>query len=192
MSSHSVSILLEAMKDGDEDARNKIAQRYFEKVAAIAEKKVRLCRTTGGEDVAAEVFAQFFKTLSTKGYSELNDRNNLWAILSTMMEGHSKNAIRHSLAEKRDARRTQSQDNDSSPGFDNYGSIDPSESDVDELLETLEKALGQLAPGIREIATLRMQGHSIAEIAEKMDSSKATVERRLKIARERWRVDQND
>lgn len=47
--------------------------------------------------------------------------------------------------------------------------------------------MGRLVdPDLREIARLTLEGHATSEVAEQLDTTKRTVQRRLCLIRARW------
>ncbi|MFK8114721.1 MAG: ECF-type sigma factor, partial [Rubripirellula sp.] len=64
---------------------------------------------------------------------------------------------------------------------------------ADVLLEMQEQHLQLLAlldsESLREIAKLKLHGHTNQQIADSLDVSPRTVERKLNLIRSKWRVD---
>jgi DNA-directed RNA polymerase specialized sigma24 family protein len=66
------------------------------------------------------------------------------------------------------------------------GVEEPTEAFVDQLLDTLVDCYGSLDDLERKVLRGQLQGHTHAEIAEQIGCVSRTVERKLKVIRNRW------
>jgi DNA-directed RNA polymerase specialized sigma24 family protein len=73
-------------------------------------------------------------------------------------------------------------------GLDHLPGNEPTPEVAAEFAETVRNLLGSLSEDLRQIALLKMKGHTNHEIAEKIDRSVATVERRLSMIRDEWKT----
>ena len=100
----------------------------------------------------------------------------LWRLFLVIALNKIRAKGNYQLAAKRDARRTVRAD-----GLDDLAA----EADLGFLRVTVEEALEKLSPQHREMVTLRIEGHEVAEIARLTNRSHRTVERLLQQARQR-------
>jgi DNA-directed RNA polymerase specialized sigma24 family protein len=54
------------------------------------------------------------------------------------------------------------------------------------IVENLQQQLAELDEDLREIVLLRLEGYTRREIAQRLRRSEATIERRLRLIRDRW------
>ena len=101
----------------------------------------------------------------------------LWSLLLVIALNKIRTAEAYHRAGKRDVGSTATPDNlDESLSTDTDGN-------GAYLGLVVTEALERLAPALREIVELRLQGYEVREIAERTDRSLRTVERLLKEAR---------
>src|SRR4051794_36011247 len=72
----SVSQWLEAMKDGCDEAKTKLWQRYYAQLVELARRRLRGAsrRVTDEEDVALDAFERFFRRAEAGSFPKLDDR----------------------------------------------------------------------------------------------------------------------
>jgi RNA polymerase sigma-70 factor (ECF subfamily) len=183
--------LLERVRSGDEDAAEEIVQRFTVRLVALARKRIEpLIRTKDDpEDVLQSVYRSFFAR-ARDGQFELDSWSDLWALLARITVRKCGHHIAYFFAARRDARR------DQEPFSGNEGSAaelqgiarEPTPVEAAMLAETLEDLMVALDDSRRrQILTLRLQGHSFAEISRHVGRSEQTVHRVLEQAR-RWLV----
>jgi hypothetical protein len=74
------------LKAGDEDAARQLWQRYFDQLGRLARVKLRSAprAMADEEDVALSAFHSLCAAAARGGFSELNDRDDLWRLLVTI------------------------------------------------------------------------------------------------------------
>ena len=179
----SVSFWLDRLKAGEarDEAVAQLWRRYFTQLVRQAEHRLKGKRSlSDGEDVALFAFAAFVKSAEAGRFPKLEDRNDLWSILLMLTANKAKNAIRD------EHRRIRTEAMTLEPS-ESPASSEPTPDEVLALAEGLEQLLGKLSSDEqRQIAIHRMDGHTNAEIAAKLGRAIATIERKLKLIRERW------
>ena len=62
---HSVTVYIQGLRDGDEEASQKIWERFYERLIRLADRKLKESprRVANEEDVVTVAFADFFKQL---------------------------------------------------------------------------------------------------------------------------------
>ena len=71
-------------------------------------------------------------------------------------------------------------------GIERIVGREPTPADAAELLEAFNRRLGTLRENLRAVAILRLEGHSVEEIAERFQCVPRTIERKLQLIRKAW------
>ncbi len=189
------TMLLDRVREGDDDAITTLWNDYFQRLVRLAAKRLpkNLRRTGDEEDIALSAFHSFIAGIRGDRFPDLSGPNNLWGLLITLT-GRKVNAhMRHQTRQKRGGGTVRGEsvfgDSNVNRGL-GISSVDGSSGSADllaELEEAYETLLQQLPDDqLRQIAIMRMDGFLVAEISEKMELSKRAVERRLQLIRQTW------
>ncbi len=191
----SVSRWMDLVKEGDEDAAQKLWERYFEQLVGLARSQLRGLPKgpADEEDVVVSTFDSFYRGAKAGRYPELKDRNNLWRLLIAMTANKAKDLARHERRQKRGGGKVLNEaaligqaESRPSPLLDVI-SRDPTPEFAAELAEDVERRLEALDDKLlRQIALWKMEGHQNEEIAEKLGCVTRTVERKLQLIRRLW------
>ncbi len=130
------------------------------------------------EDVVQSVFKSFFQR-NEAGQFSFDETQDLWRLLAAITYRKVQRAMRFHLQQQRDVRREQ-------PGTVEALSaehVSPTASSLFVMAESLESILAKLPPTHRSVLQLRMDGHSITDIAQQLNLSTRTVDRGLSMAR---------
>jgi len=195
--SGSVTHWLHQLNDGDAAAAEPLWHRYFDRLVRLAGEKLRGTpkRAADEEDVALSAFDSFCRGATRGRYPRLHDRDNLWRLLITITDRKATNLARHEGRKKRDAGRvaadaTPPSSGDSSAAdrpIDRLISREPTPEFAALFAENVRLRLMQLEKiEHRQIAVLKMDRFTNAEIARKLRCSVPTVERALRIIRKTW------
>lgn len=129
------------------------------------------------EDIVQSVYRSFFRRLGD-GQFQFGGPDDVWRLLAAMTFRKACNARKFHLRDRRDVRRDLSM----SPG----DAAEPGptaavarDDDVDLLWESLDGLLRGLPERCRDIVVLRLEGHSIEAIADRVGRSRRTVLRVL-------------
>lgn len=191
-----VSLLIEKLKAGDQEAAQALWEAYFPRLVALARQKLRATsrRVADEEDVALSAFDSFCRGAERGRFPDLKDRDNLWALIVTILARKAADLAQHNNALKRGGGRVRGDSAVANPagdgseaGFDGVRGRDLP-PDVSALLaEEFQRLLGLLEdpadPDLPHIAVWKMEGHSHTEIAERLGCSVPTVERRVRLIR---------
>jgi RNA polymerase sigma-70 factor (ECF subfamily) len=168
---------LQRLKQGSQDAATQLYLRYVNRLRALAQAQCSdaLARQVDAEDVVQSVFGSFFRG-AAQGCYDVPVGEELWRLFLVIALNKIRARGNYHLAAKRDARRTVRSDE-----------LDELvvEADLVFLRLTVEEALEKLSPQHRQMVTLRIEGHEVAEIARLTNRSHRTVERLLQQARQR-------
>ena len=181
------------MKAGDADAAQRLWDRYFQRLIALARGRLGVIARGGadGEDVAQSVFKSLCLGAERGKFPKLTDRDNLWALLVPMTANKSTDLIRRERSLKRGAGRVLDeaalQGNEALRGtLDDFMGSEPTPEIAAQVAEQCECLLSRLNDRERRTAELKLQGFSNQEIADEMVCTVRTVERRLGAVRHIW------
>ncbi|MFG0332507.1 MAG: ECF-type sigma factor [Maioricimonas sp. JB049] len=180
---------------GDEEAARQLWGRYYPMLVRLAKQMLGAAprRASDEEDVAASVL-ECICTGAAKGrFDDVANRDELWWLLVSITRQESVNLVRRELRIKRGGGRVYSAtdlgDNDSKRPFriDQLIEKQPTVEFLTMLDEQQQQLLKVLRDDtLRRIAVLRIEGHTHAEIAEKIGVSTRTIIRKLNLVRSRW------
>ena len=129
-------------------------------------------RVLEADDVAQEVYFKFARYWKEKRPS-IEDRDTLFSLLAVMTRQLARDAIRWETRARRDVGKEQSlSETQTDDGRHELAEI--------ELLDLLDKVCSALDPSDSQVLSLRLQGYELSEIAEKLDVSIRTIERKLR------------
>jgi RNA polymerase sigma-70 factor (ECF subfamily) len=174
--------LVARWREGDGRAAEQLFESYAGRLVALARSRLseKLARRLDAEDVVQSAFRSFFDGLR-QGQYDLPDRGDLWRLLvSITLHKVYRQARRHS-AGKRDLDRERPLGDapERWPVAVQQLAEEPTPAEATALAEEVEVLLGGLSPVQREVAELRLQGHTQNEIAEVVRRSQRTVRRWL-------------
>ncbi len=196
----SVTQWIDALKKGQPDAAAALWQRYYGRVLAVARRRLQTSTdktAEEAEDVALSAFYGLCAGAAQGRFDHLNDRIDLWQLLTAITVKKSLSRQQWNGRLKRGGGRVFAGSAGVPPGHpaDPGGdealplvlSKEPTPESVaiiqeqfDELLDALEDST------LRQIALWRMDGLSNAEIAEKLGCVLRTVERKIERIRLIW------
>ncbi|HTQ38318.1 MAG TPA: ECF-type sigma factor [Pirellulales bacterium] len=193
-SDNSVTHWIASLKAGQAEAVQKLWARYKNQLVLLARRKLGRVpkRIADEDDVAQSVFFSLCRGAAAGRFEDVKNRDDLWWLLLAITKQKSVDLVRRETAQKRGAGRVRSE---SAAGSNHSGrfSLDQliSEQATPELLVMLEEQsrwlLGSLRDDqLRKIASSRIEGYSVGEIAIEMAVTTRTVERKLKLIRDAW------
>ncbi|WP_372898425.1 ECF-type sigma factor [Stieleria sp.] len=184
----SVSEWIADMKRGDSMAVASLWERYFERICQLADKKLAgASRSFVDEhDLAIGAMRAIWEGAQKGRFRRLQNREDLWQLLVVITKRKAANVHRdqHALKQRRGRR------SDFHPSilldFVELIESPPTETLIDQIPLSCRELLSRLNERDREIALMRLAGHSNREIAVEQNCSVATVERHLRNIREVW------
>lgn len=168
--------LLRQFRQGEGDAATRLYLRYSARLQSLAAKQTskQLAARFDPEDVVQSVFRTFFRRV-TDGLYDVPPGEELWGLLLVLSLNKVRRLAKHHRAAKRDAEKT--------AGSETLAKMDEATSYDETSLKTLELVVQELLEKLpekhRPVVELRMQGHSVDQIAQKSGRAKRTVERIL-------------
>lgn len=164
--------LLSLIQLGDREAASELYARYAARLRAVA-LGTAAC-PPDADDAVQSAFRSFLVAADRGAYHVPDDRD-LWALLVTIVLNKLRSHARRAAAVKRTPPAARGALTDTpAPCGD-----DPA------LAVATQDLLDGLPPLEREVAGLRLAGHSVEEIAARLGRSLRTVERNLQSCRER-------
>ncbi len=188
---------LVAIANEDDQAISQFWDAHFDRLAALARQKMSrsVSRIADGEDIALSVLNSFFTGVTQQRFRNLDSKNKIWNLLSSMVLFRVAKRYRHEKAQKRGGGQVRGEsvfvnDADRNPGLANVAhSVSRSSSpllDV-EFLDTCERFFDALPDEkTRNVARLMLEGYTMDDVAEELGCVRRTVERKLQQIREIW------
>lgn len=191
---HTVTFFIHQLQEGNRAGAGELWQHFYSRLVTLARKKLhaRVRRVVDEEDVALRAIDECFRSMEAGKFPPIQDRDNLWAILAKITERRAFNTNRDELREKRGGGHVRGEsvflkrDDSICFGADATPGHEPSPEMIAEFAESFEIRLSQLVEKERDVALKKMQGYKNREIADHLNCSIASVERKLKLIREKW------
>jgi RNA polymerase sigma factor (sigma-70 family) len=186
------------LKAGDPAAAQALWERYFDRLARLARK--RLANRAGGvedeEDAALSAFDSFCAGLARGRFTELGDRDDLWKLLVVITARKAASQVNRHRALKRGGAWNRADQAHSGHGVESHEgdsllaeliAREPTPEFAAMVAEETRRLLGHLEDEqLRQIALDRMEGYTTEEIAKRLDCARRTVARRLDLIRQIW------
>jgi DNA-directed RNA polymerase specialized sigma24 family protein len=189
----SVALWLLGAKGGDAAAAQALWQRYFERLVELARHKLPAHgkRAFDEEDVAHSALRCFFHALADERYPQLTDRHGLWNLLVVITARKAQAYLRREKRDKRGGGRVVGETaflgQGDDAGIEQVIGAEPTPEFAAQVAEECQLLLDRLGDeALRRIAILKMEGHTVDEIAAALRSTRRTIERRLHIIRKTW------
>jgi RNA polymerase sigma-70 factor (ECF subfamily) len=173
--------LLERFRRGEQFAATALYVRYAPRLLALARSRCSrsLAHRLDSEDIVQSVFRRFFRRAKCGGY-DVPVGTELWSLLLVIALNKIRTVEAFHRAGKRDVDATTTADQLNDHPTPGAGCAHGNGAFLGLVVR---EALERLAPELREIVELRLQGYEVREIADLTERSLRTVERLLKDAR---------
>ena len=191
-----VTSWIESLKRGDLEAAQPLWDHYFERIVRLARDMLdSLPRPGGGadeEDAALSAFVSLFSGIQKGRFPRLADRDDLWRLLVTITHRKAIDQVEHGRRLKRGGGRVVSGSalaglGGAGDGLEWVESHEPSHEFVAMLADEVRSRIAGLPDETtRRVATLRIEGYTIEEIAERLDCVPRTAARKLALIRQSW------
>lgn len=194
---HSVTNWIAALKEDHSVAGQRLWEKYVEKLARLARKKLGGVsrRAADEDDVVAEVFADFLQGVHERRFERLHDRNDLWQVLAMLTERRAIGHVRKETAAKRGRSQTRGESAFDNPaaqtsearGIGQVPGHEPDPAFAAELADLLGHLLSLLDNDmLRALARDNLAGYTQEEMAKRNGIALPTVQRKLKLIRNKW------
>jgi DNA-directed RNA polymerase specialized sigma24 family protein len=194
----SVTIWVDAMRAGDQEAASQLWRRYFESLVRLARSKLH-SKAKGAadeEDVALSAFDSFYGGMARGRFPDLADRDDLWRLLVTIAARKASDQNRWESQQKRGGGRVVRESDltgGPKPERDGLAQIvgaEPSPEFAALVADECARRLQSLPDeSLRQVALLKMEGYLNEEIATRLGCGLRTVARKLEVIRNAWLED---
>ncbi len=193
----SISRWIQEVKSGKKDAEHDLWNRCFPDLVRLANQRLQGIRRAveDEEDVAAKALKSFFSAIRRDRYPDLAGRDSLWRLLKKITKDKAIDAIRRhdrqppvvdgsvvNTITAPDVYTVRVDDADNGDLISRVATIMTEE--VRRLLDLLGDA------ELETIALGKLERDTNEEIANELDCSVRTVERRLNLIRRKWQLEQ--
>ncbi|MEM9826691.1 MAG: ECF-type sigma factor [Planctomycetota bacterium] len=193
-SQSSVTLWIQRLKDGEQEAVTNLWDRYFERMVRLAKRKLGNAekRVADEEDLAATVFHALCDGAANGRFNGLRNREDLWMLLVAITGHKAVDQVRRQTSLKRGGGRVRGnslfQKDDALIGsFDDLIAGDPDPELLVSMDEQCQHLVGLLRDDVqKEIVRHKLAGHVNGEIAKRVGISLRSVERKLEVIRETW------
>ena len=165
---------IRGFRNNDASAVVDFWSRYEERLRRLAERNLseRISRRVDADDVVQSVFRTFLRRAG-QGEFELEDRQNLLSLPTTVTLNKIRQKVRHFAAQKRGG--------DNERYYENLVDLTGDQPTPDELaaLQEIEDLLRGFEEKQQQVVDLKLQKHTNEEIAQRLQCSERTVRRML-------------
>ena len=188
----SVTRWIDPVQAGDPDAVRALWQRYFARLVGLARQKLRHAprRVADEEDVALSAFDSFCRHAEAGRFPDLTDRDSLWRLLAAFT---ARKAVHHLRDATRLKRGGGAPAADGSEVLAEALGREPDPGLAAEVADECDRLLAALGdPDLQQVALLRMDGHSVEEVAAAVGCAPRSVKRKLQLIRRIWAREAGD
>ena len=195
---NSVTMWIDGIKAGDRSDISRLWDRYFERLVRLASSRLpaHSRRSFDEEDVALSAFESFCDRAVRGQYPHLSGRDDLWRLLGTITVRKAIGMLRHQNRQKRGGGGVLGEsallatEDAGGEGLAEILSREPTPEQAAQFADDYYRFLARLEePTLRAIALRRLEGQSAREIAQALNVSTKTVERKLQLIRAIWTED---
>jgi len=175
----SLSELVDRYRSGDEDAAVAIWRRYEERIAQYAQRKIdpAFRRRFDADDIALMTLESVLMGIRAGRYV-VNECGTLWNLCAFKATRNIKRQVQHHTHGKRDVHRESPvQPEDLAP---EAAPAEPSPQDTLALAAEVARIQTLLGPDDFRLYELWLEGKTSSQIADLLNSSRSTVQRRKK------------
>jgi DNA-directed RNA polymerase specialized sigma24 family protein len=192
----SVTIWIDAVRAGDQEAARQLWRRYFESLVRLARSRLQAKARAAAdeEDVALSTLASFYDGMAQGRFPDLADRHDLWGLLVTIAARKAAGQNRWEARQKRGGGRVRHESALAAgpePEIDDLAQVvgaEPSPEFAALVAEECARRLRDLPDeSLRQVALLKMEGYRNEEIAARLGHSLRTITRKLQVIRSLWR-----
>lgn len=185
---NSVTRCLHELRDGDESAATRLWKFLNRRLLQLSRTAVDRTRQATGydeHDVAQSAFIALCSAVQSGRYKDVSDRIGIWKLLAVITLNKAKNRAARDNCQRRGGGRTKSVDVELE--LQQIASPELTAEEQLSVHEECERLLGMLrSDELQRVAILKVEGHTNEEVAERLDCSRRSVQRRLNLIREIW------
>lgn len=198
VSPNSVSQWIASLKGKDADAAQRLWERFSVELIDLARRKLGAAPRgmADEEDIAQSVFRSLCRGAASGRFAAVQNRDDLWWLLLAITKQKVVDHVRRESAQKRGGGRVTSEAALAHASQEHLFSLDwlvgdtPTPEFLAILDEQNQRLMGLLRDDrLRDVAMSRLEGYTVAEIAENLAISTRSVERKLQLIRKAWAKD---
>jgi DNA-directed RNA polymerase specialized sigma24 family protein len=191
----SVSRWLDGLKAGDHADIQRLWDRYFEQLVRLAGSRLpgHARRAFDEEDVALSAFHSFCDGVARGQFPRLEDRDDLWRLLSTITTRKVVSTLRRESCQKRGGGNVLGEsavgggNGIDAAGLKGFLGREPTPAEASQFADDFERLLSMLDdPVLKTVALRKLEGFSSEEIAGELQTSTRTVDRKVLLIRAIW------
>lgn len=175
--------LLHRWQSGDQEAAAEIYRRYEGRVQQLAERNLGryLWHRVSPDDVMMMALKSVLR-LTAENTCTLDRNGSLWGLVANIARNKVLQQVEFHGAPKRDVRREKDAENGnaSTERQEDPVAPDPTPEEVAAWMDTLEMIRDRLKPDSFAIIAMRLEGHTVPEIANELGVARQTVSNRLR------------
>jgi DNA-directed RNA polymerase specialized sigma24 family protein len=185
-----VTLWFDQLQAGKSAAARPLWEKYFHRLIGLARTHLRDApRVTDSEDVALSAFDSFCRNAEAGRFPDLSDRESLWRLLAAF----TRRKVAHHLRDAGRLKRGGGVAGAGSEVLEEMLGREPDPALAAEVAEECERLLAVLKDAeLRRIALLRMDGHSVDEVAAQVGCAPRSVKRKLRLIRSIWTGETRD
>jgi RNA polymerase sigma-70 factor (ECF subfamily) len=180
--------LVQRWRDGDQQAATELFERCAARLIALTRRRLseKLAQRFDPEDVVQSAYNSFFQGVRADRFV-LERSGDLWRLLAAITLHKLHRQIERHQADKRSPAHEELAEGSLFGLNAEVVARDPSPEQAAAVIDELEQVLRPLVPLHRRMAELRLQGHSVEEIAADVGRSERMVRLVLEQVRESLR-----
>jgi DNA-directed RNA polymerase specialized sigma24 family protein len=191
----SVTTWLGLLRAGNAAAAQELWQRYYTRLVAVSRERLRGTsrRAADEEDVALSAFHSFCQAAANNRFPQLGSRHDLWQVLLMLTARKAyQERLRQSALKRGGRPDTAGEGGRFCAAFEDCNleevlGSEPSPELTVMLAEEFEHLLTRLPnDALRQLARLRLEEYTNAEIAARLGCTERTVQRKLALIRGYW------
>ena len=181
----SITQWLQQLPSGDEVALARLHERIWPLLVARAARRLGPApgRMVDEEDIAQSAFWDFYQAVQRGAAPRLDSRENLLALLTTMISHKAINHAKHHATQKQGGGKLEQ--GSVAEWLEQSAEHDPAAEIA--MADAYDHFLAALPDQIRPFAELYLAGFTHEEIGERLGCVARTSERKVALAIERWR-----
>jgi len=192
----SVTLWLRSLRRGDDAAARQLWDRFFDRVVQLARRHFgsRPRRAVDEEDVALSVLDTLVRGAAEGRFTQLEDNRDLWCLLAAITLKKVQNVRRRELRRKRgggtvrgDSVLHSRQKQGQTMTFDDFAAADPTPEFLVMLEDEHRHLCGLLRDDtLRQVVAAVLEGYTVSEIADRLNVSTRTIQRKVNLIRAKW------
>ena len=184
----SITKWLHGVKHGDQAAVEALWRRCFPDLVRFARGRLRGAplRAADEEDVALSAMDSFYRAAQRGRFDRLADRSDLLRLLLRITARKAADLVRRETSQRRGAGLIRGDSGLADADSEVKADPAPTPELVAMVADECRRLLEPLDADLRALALAKMEGHTNEQIAERLQCSQRTVERRLHLLRQIW------